>query len=216
MNIGVRYLGKNADPELMGEAIKRFNAGRRADTQDEIWLFELAPVFVQGQDSKNNTLLTSSLIPIIESDRGGDITYHGPGQLIVCILADLKRKQISPFELVEHIEQTTIDLLAELGIITSNKKDAPGIYVNDDKVASFGLRIERGLSSHGIALNVDMDLEPFNLINPCGYEGMNMTQVTQFAAPQDIQSLGRRFAAQFASRLSYGGIEDLEGHIPSL
>ena len=159
-------------------AMKRFTDARTPDTEDEIWLVEHDPVFTLGQAGKTEHILEKSDIPIVQSDRGGQVTYHGPGQIIAYILVDIKRLKLDIRTLVERLEKSVIDLLAELKIKAYGKRDAPGVYVNEEKIASIGLKIRKGCSFHGVSINVDMDLEPFSRINPCGYQGMEIVQLS--------------------------------------
>ncbi len=150
---------------------------RDGDTEDQLWLVEHDPVFTQGQAGKPEHLLVPGDIPVVQTDRGGQITYHGPGQVIVYPLIDMRRAKLGVRQLVSDIENAVIDLLAEYGVASCARADAPGVYVGQYKIASLGLRIRRGASFHGVALNVDNDLAPFHRINPCGYEGLEMTRM---------------------------------------
>lgn len=158
-------------------AMQAFTAIRTADTLDELWQVEHPPVFTQGLAGKAEHLLTPGRIPVIQVDRGGQVTYHGPGQVIVYCLLDVRRRGFGVRTLVTALEQAVIDLLAAHAIAACARPTAPGVYVGDAKVASLGLRIRQGCSYHGLSLNVDMDLEPFTRINPCGYPGLRMTQL---------------------------------------
>ncbi|OUS40765.1 octanoyltransferase [Oleispira antarctica] len=163
-----------------------FTQGRSEDTFDEIWLLQHQRVFSQGQAGKSEHILFAGDIPVVQSDRGGQVTYHGPGQLVVYLMIDIKRKNWGPRQLVSAIEDAIVATLKEYGIDSAPKKDAPGVYVShedngvitDAKIASLGLRIKQGRSFHGLALNIDMDMEPFQRINPCGYAGLAMTQLS--------------------------------------
>ncbi|OGT42215.1 MAG: octanoyltransferase [Gammaproteobacteria bacterium RIFCSPHIGHO2_12_FULL_40_19] len=159
------------------ENMRDFTDSRTENTVDEIWVLQHPPVFTQGLAGKPEHILNPHHIPVIQTDRGGQVTYHGPGQLIVYVLIDLKRKHLHARELVQKLEKSVIELLSELSINASTQCNAPGVYVHDEKICSIGLRIRKGSSYHGIALNVDMDLTPFHYINPCGYQGMKMTQI---------------------------------------
>lgn len=154
-----------------------FTAERNETTVDELWFLQHEPVFTQGQAGKAEHVLFAGDIPVVQSDRGGQVTYHGPGQLVVYLLLDIKRLGFGPRELVSLIERAIVSCLAEFGIQSAPRSDAPGVYVGAKKIASLGLRIKHGCSFHGLSLNIDMDLEPFRRINPCGYAGMEMTQV---------------------------------------
>lgn len=166
------------------QAMQEFTAARNESTPDELWLLEHPPVYTQGQAGKPEHVLNPGDIPIVQIDRGGQVTYHGPGQLVAYLLLDLKRHKLGVREMVRKIEQSVIDLLAEYGIEAYGKVDAPGVYVLRDgveaKIAALGLRIRNGCSYHGLSLNVNMDLEPFARINPCGYAGLNVTQLADF------------------------------------
>ena len=167
--LGIRELGQ-LDYERTWLAMQRFTDERKLvpDTQDEVWLVQHPPVFTQGQAGKAEHLLLPGDIPVVKSDRGGQVTYHGPGQLVAYLMLDVRRLGYGVRELVTRMEQCLIDLLASYGVSAAAKPDAPGVYVDGAKIASLGLRIRNGCSFHGLALNVDMDLEPFRRINPCG------------------------------------------------
>ena len=157
-------------------AMQEFTATRTAETADELWIVEHPPVFTLGQAGKPEHLLRDIGIPLVRIDRGGQVTYHGPGQVVIYLLLDLNRRQLKVRELVRHIEQAVIDLLAAHGVTAERHANAPGVYVAGAKIAALGLRIRRGCSYHGVALNVQMDLSPFAAINPCGYPGLAVTQ----------------------------------------
>ena len=159
------------------KAMQDFTDSRGPDTDDELWLLQHPPVFTQGQAGKSEHLLMPGDIPVLQTDRGGQVTYHGPGQWIIYLLLDLRRHKLGIRDLVDLIEQSIVAVLEHLGIEASPRRDAPGVYVDGAKIASLGLRVRRGCSYHGLALNVDMDLEPFSRINPCGYEGLQVTTV---------------------------------------
>ncbi|TVP91598.1 MAG: lipoyl(octanoyl) transferase LipB [Pseudomonadaceae bacterium] len=159
------------------EAMRKLTAERDVDTPDEIWLLQHPQVFTQGQAGKAEHVLAAGDIPIVQVERGGQVTYHGPGQLVAYLLLDIRRRGLGVRELVSLMEQALVALLADYGISAAPRPDAPGVYVGAAKIASLGLRIRRGCSFHGLALNVDMDLEPFRRINPCGYAGLQMTQM---------------------------------------
>ncbi len=169
-------------------AMQDFTAGRDAGTPDEVWLCEHPPVFTLGQAGRPEHLLQDIGIPVVQIDRGGQITYHGPGQVVAYLLLDLKRRDLKVRELVNRMEQAVIDCLAGWGIAARRLPGAPGVYVGGAKVAALGLRVRNGCSYHGLALNVDLDLEPFAAINPCGYEGMPVTRTRDLgvaASPQE-------------------------------
>jgi lipoyl(octanoyl) transferase len=159
------------------DAMRAFTASRRADTPDELWLTEHPPVYTLGQAGRREHLLRASGIPLVQIDRGGQITYHGPGQVLAYSLLDLRRRALTVRRLVCLLEQAVIDLLAGAGVIAARRPGAPGVYVDGAKVAALGLRVKNGCSYHGVALNVDMDLTPFRDINPCGYAGLEVTQL---------------------------------------
>ena len=161
----------------------RIETQQRASVQDELWLTEHEPVFTQGQAGRAEYLLNPGDIPVIQTDRGGQVTYHGPGQSVVYLLVDLPRAGLSIRSLVTLIQDSIISVLAEYGISSSCRKGAPGVFVEDAKIASLGLRIRKGCSYHGLSLNVDMDLEPFSRIHPCGFTGLRMTQLSELLKP---------------------------------
>lgn len=168
--------------EPVSRAMHQFTDTRDEQAADEIWLVEHPPVFTQGQAGKAEHILAPGTIPVVQSDRGGQVTYHGPGQQVVYVLLNLRRRKLGVRELVTVLEQTVVATLAELGIEAYARPDAPGVYVEQRKICSLGLRIRKGCSFHGLALNVAMDLSPFQRINPCGYAGMEMTQVSHWVA----------------------------------
>ncbi len=174
-NIKIKQLGLQ-DYLPIWQAMQDFTQQRGKDTQDEVWIVEHLPVFTLGRNGKRKHILDAGNIPIIAIDRGGQVTYHGPGQLVIYLLIDLKRRKIGVRQLVTHIENAIINFLASHHINANNDPKAPGVYVNNQKIAALGLRISKGCSSHGLSLNVDMDLEVFKRINPCGYKGLKVTQ----------------------------------------
>ena len=168
------------------QSMQAFTDQRSGDTPDEIWVLEHEPVFTQGQAGKPEHLLHPGDIPVVQVDRGGQVTYHGPGQLIIYLLLDLRRNKLGVRDVVSLMEEGVIATLASFGVDAYAKPDAPGVYVSEAKIASLGLRVRRGCTFHGLALNLNMDLEPFLRINPCGYAGMAMTQLCSlvpFAEP---------------------------------
>lgn len=181
----VRHLGIRPYLDTW-QAMQSFTDRRDASTPDEIWLLQHEAVYTQGQAGKAEHLLHPTEIPVVQSDRGGQITYHGPGQLIAYLLIDVLRKGLGVRQLVTAMEQAVIALLARSGIAAVAKPDAPGVYVAGAKIASLGLRIRRGCSFHGLALNVNLDLTPFSHINPCGYAGLAMTQTATLGGPQTV------------------------------
>ena len=172
-----RMLGL-ADYQTVYDDMTAFTEGRNDETPDELWYLQHPPVFTQGQAGKAEHVLFPGGIPVVQTDRGGQVTYHGPGQLVVYLMIDIARRGWGPRQLVSSIEQAIVDTLAEWDIEAAPRSDAPGVYTGERKIASLGLRIRHGRSFHGLALNIDMDLEPFRRINPCGYAGMEMTQMT--------------------------------------
>ncbi|MEZ6876483.1 lipoyl(octanoyl) transferase LipB [Enterobacter sp. KBR-315C3_2022] len=185
----VRHLGLQPY-EPVSQAMHDFTDSRDDATPDEIWLVEHLPVFTQGQAGKAEHLLMTGDIPVIQSDRGGQVTYHGPGQQVMYVMLNLKRRKLGVRELVTLLENTVVNTLAEYGIEAHPRADAPGVYVGESKICSLGLRIRKGCSFHGLALNINMDLAPFQRINPCGYAGMEMTQMRQWveeATPDNIR-----------------------------
>ena len=187
-SIHIKSLGM-VDYEPTWRAMQRFTAERTADTVDEIWLVQHPPTYTQGQAGKPEHLLNPTDIPVVKIDRGGQITYHGPGQIVAYMLLDLHRWKINVRELVRLMEQAVVDLLAEYGVKAAGRVDAPGVYVGDAKIASLGLKIKKGCSYHGLAFNVDMDLSPFDNINPCGYEGLRVTQCIELGMTVQLEEL---------------------------
>ncbi|MBK1724221.1 octanoyltransferase [Thiocystis violacea] len=172
------------------EAMRSFTDGRGEETPDELWLLEHPPVFTLGQAARREHLLDPGDIPVIQVDRGGQVTYHGPGQLIAYLMLDLRRIGLGVKRLVSMLEQSAIDVLGGYGIEAARRTDAPGVYVAGAKIASLGLRVRNGCCYHGLAINVAMDLEPFRRINPCGYAGLAMTQLSDFVAGVSVADTG--------------------------
>lgn len=196
----VRWLGR-VDYVPTFSAMQQFVDERTPATPDEIWLLEHHPVFTLGMAATREHLLTPGDIPVVEADRGGQVTYHGPGQLVAYPLLDVRRLGLTVRALVLQLEQSVIDLAAAHGVTAVGRRDAPGVYVEGRKLASLGLRIRRGCSYHGVALNVDMDLAPFARINPCGMAGMQVTQLADLGIRMGVEQAGREFAAALANRL---------------
>lgn len=190
--------------EPVWEAMKAFTAGRDRSMADELWCVQHPAVYTQGQAGKAEHILLPGNIPVVQADRGGQVTYHGPGQLVVYLLVDLRRAGLGVRQLVDLIEQSLVALLAEQGITAAPRPDAPGVYVDGAKIASLGLRVRRGCSFHGLALNVDMDMEPFTRINPCGFSGLPMCQVRDFSPSASMESLTARLADILAHGLGHG------------
>ena len=173
------------------EAMRVFTAGRDADTPDEIWLLQHPPVYTLGQAGKPEHLLQNPAdIPLVKIDRGGQITYHGPGQLVAYLLLDLPRRKLKVRELVHLMEQAIIDTLADYGLTAVRKDGAPGVYIAGDKIAALGLRVKNGCSYHGLAINVDADLAPFGWINPCGYQGLQTIRMKDFGVDAGVDAVG--------------------------
>jgi len=178
------------------EAMRVFTAGRTDGTPDEIWLLQHPPVYTLGQAGKAEHLLCNPAgIPLVQIDRGGQITYHGPGQLVAYLLIDLPRRRLKVRELVHLMEQAIIDTLAEYGLAAERKDGAPGVYIAGDKIAALGLRVKNGCSYHGLAINVDADLTPFGWINPCGYEGLKTIRMKDFGVDDGVEAVGERLLA---------------------
>ena len=181
--------------------MQAFTAGRGPDTPDQIWLVQHPPVYTLGLAGKPEHLLSANDIPLVKIDRGGQITYHGPGQAVIYLLLDLKRLGIGVKQLVNLMEQAVINLLAGYGVTAERKEKAPGVYVEGAKIAALGLRIKNGCCYHGLALNVDMDLAPYDAINPCGYPGMQVTQTRDQGIPDNIEILSDKLAQLLAEKL---------------
>jgi lipoyl(octanoyl) transferase len=198
----IRHLGLEQYRSVW-ELMREFTDQRDEGTADEIWLVQHPPVFTLGQAGKPEHLLNPGEIPIVQSDRGGQVTYHGPGQLVGYLLLDLRRAKLGVRQLVTLIEQSIIALLGQYGIEAAPRPEAPGVYVDQAKVAALGLRVRHGCSFHGLSLNIDMDLEPFSRINPCGYPGMEVTQLSALGGPGDIDRVARDLVQQINLRLGY-------------
>ncbi len=186
------------------EAMRSFTAERGEQTPDEIWLLQHPQVFTQGQAGKAEHLLAPGDIPVVQVERGGQVTYHGPGQLVAYLMLNLRRQGLGVRELVTAMERALVDVLAGYGVEAAPKADAPGVYVKGDKIASLGLRVRHGCSFHGLALNVDMDMSPFQRINPCGYAGLQMIQLKDLlAAPPLLDEVAQRLERALRERLGY-------------
>jgi len=199
----IRHLGRVAY-EPTWRAMQRFTAERDAATADEIWFLEHPPVFTLGMNASRAHLLAPADIPVVQIDRGGQVTYHGPGQLVVYPLIDLKRAGLGIRAFVSALERAVIDLAAESGIVAAGRRDAPGVYVGGRKLASVGVRVRRGGAYHGLALNVALDLEPFSRINPCGYAGLQMTQLSELGGPAQVGACARALEPHLLRALGYG------------
>lgn len=186
------------------ESMRRLTAERDADTPDEIWLLQHPPVFTQGQAGKAEHVLAAGDIPVIQVERGGQVTYHGPGQLVGYLMLDLRRRGLGVRDLVTAMERSLVELLAGYGVQAAPRADAPGVYVDNAKIASLGLRVRRGCSFHGLALNVDMDMEPFGRINPCGYSGLQMVQLSGLVSePVVMAEVTHRLEQALRHQLGY-------------
>ena len=205
--LNIRYLGLQ-DYQRTWERMSDFTTARTAETIDELWVLEHHPVFTQGCAGKAEHLLTETNIPIVKSDRGGQITYHAPGQIIIYLLIDLRRQKVNVRSLVSIIEQAIISLLAQNNVTALAKADAPGVYVNGKKIASLGLKIRKGCSFHGLAFNVDMDLSPFLQINPCGYAGLEMTQCQNEGMNVSSKDIAPLLAEHIHQQLTYSDINE--------
>ena len=197
----IRDLGLQ-DYTHIWQQMQQFTDTRHSETPDEIWLLQHQPVFTQGQAGKAEHLLFPGDIPVVKVDRGGQVTYHGPGQLVAYVLLDIKRRQLGVRNLVTMLEQILIELLQHYQINAAAKADAPGVYVEGAKIASLGLRVRKGCTFHGLALNVDMDLAPFQRINPCGYAGMQMIRSADLGGPQTIAEASKLIAELFQQHLA--------------
>lgn len=199
--VTIKHLGV-VDYQATWHAMQAFTAQRGAATNDEIWLLQHPPVYTQGLAGKPEHLLTKPAIPVVKTDRGGQITYHGPGQIVVYVLFDLKRKGIGVKDLVKRIEQSLIDVLQSYGIAAQRKLGAPGVYVKGAKIAALGLRVKNGCSYHGLALNVAMDLTPYGAINPCGYAGMEVTDLAALGVRVSINDVMTTLSQHLVTQLS--------------
>ena len=196
----VKRLGR-VDYEPTFQAMQDFTATRTAVTPDELWIVEHPPVYTLGQAGKPEHILEDVGIPIVKIDRGGQVTYHGPGQVVIYLLLDLQRLKIKVRELVTAIEQAVIDFLAAQGVAAERREGAPGVYVGEAKIAALGLKIKNGCSYHGLSLNVDMDLYPFTAINPCGYAGLKVTQTRDLGVPLTAHEAGEQLSQHLLQQL---------------
>ncbi len=198
----VRRLGqRNYEP--VWRAMQAYTDARTAESPDELWLVEHPPVFTQGLNGRPEHLIDPGGIPVIHADRGGQVTYHAPGQIVAYVLLDLKRQGFGVRQLVTLLEQSVIGLLADYGIGAEARRDAPGVYVAGRKIASLGLRVRRGCSYHGLSLNVAMDLSPFRRINPCGYQGLEVTQLSDLGGPADLPAIEEALLSHLVRHLGY-------------
>ncbi len=204
----LRHLGL-LDYQATWRRMQQFTDQRTPQTADELWFLEHSPVFTLGMAGRREHLLAPGEIPVLHTDRGGQVTYHGPGQLIVYALIDLRRAGFGVRDLVTALEQSVIRYVASLGVQAVARREAPGVYVNEAKLASVGIRIRRGASYHGLALNVNMDLAPFGRINPCGYAGLNMTQLADLAPVADVAAAARGLAPGLLAALGFAPVTGL-------
>jgi len=210
-DVVARYLEGLQDYQKVSDAMHAFTESRSEETLDEFWFLQHYPVFTQGQAGKAEHLIATGDIPVVQSDRGGQVTYHGPGQLVVYCMVDLSRLGLGPRHLVSAIEEAIVKLLGRQGVEAYPKSDAPGVYVDEKKIASLGLRVRKGKSFHGLALNLDMDLEPFQRINPCGYADMQMTQLKALVADTDISVITKQLLEELKNQLGYLRVETKTG-----
>lgn len=199
----LRVLGR-ADYEPVWQRMRSFTDARDGSTRDEVWRLEHNPVFTLGQNGRREHLLATGDIPVVAVDRGGQVTYHGPGQVVIYPLLDLRRRGLGVRRTVTLLETAAVDLLAEYGIDAYPRPDAPGVYVSGAKVAAVGLRVRRGCTYHGLALNVDMDLEPFRRIHPCGYAGLEVTDLRRLGAGLTVEQAGEGLVRHLLGGLGHG------------
>ena len=204
MTLVVREFGE-VDYGDCWTAMREFSVTRGPTCDDELWCVQHPPVFTLGRSGKREHILAAGQIAVVHSDRGGQVTYHGPGQLVIYVLLDTHRLGIGPRELVRRLEQAVLDLLTEFDIGAERRAGAPGVYVGDAKIAALGLRLRNGMSYHGLALNVDLDLEPFLRINPCGYAGLRVTRLADLGVTLNCAAVQARFLPHLAQAL-YGGV----------
>jgi lipoyl(octanoyl) transferase len=202
MNLIVNSLGTKDYLDIWHK-MQHFTVNRNEQTIDQLWLLQHPPVYTQGQAGKPEHILNTQNIPIVQSDRGGQVTYHGPGQLVAYVLIDLKRKKLGIRTLVCKLESIIIELLRKYHIDADTKQGAPGVYVDDKKICSIGLRVKKGCTYHGIALNVDMDLKPFKGINPCGFNQLKMTQIKNYCDTITLNDIMSTFIPLFFNQLEY-------------
>jgi lipoyl(octanoyl) transferase len=205
--INVKYLGLS-DYEPIWRAMQKFTDERTTETIDELWLVEHPPVFTQGQAGKPEHILAAGDIPVVQVDRGGQVTYHGPGQIVAYPLVDLKRHKIGIKALVHGIEEAIIQTSAEYNVEAKRKEKAPGVYVQGRKIASLGLRVRKGCTFHGLAFNIRMDLEPFARINPCGYAGLEVTQLSELNSEVDFNEVQEILVQHFCNFLNFIKTQD--------
>lgn len=201
-HVMIRSLGL-CNYEPVWQAMQQFTSARLLNTIDELWCLQHHPVYTQGQAGKSEHVLQSGDIPIVQIDRGGQVTYHGPGQLVIYTLVDLQRRGLGVRDFVAVLEQSVIDTLADVGVKAQRQKNAPGVYVQNAKIAAVGLRVRHGRTFHGLSINVNMDLTPFLGINPCGYSGLAVTQVKEVCGESSLENVKTTFLAHFLNQLGY-------------
>lgn len=205
----VKDLGRQVY-ESVWQQMRIFTESRNQDTVDQLWWVEHQPVYTLGIAGKEQHILDAHNIPIVRSNRGGQVTYHGPGQLVMYVLLDIRRKKMNVRQLVTQLENAAIEFLNHYKIDAKSRRDAPGVYVEDKKIAALGLRVSRGCSYHGLALNVDMDLRPFDWINPCGYKGLKATQLKNFGVNESLHVLRKQLGEIFAANMGYAMPQEAE------
>ncbi|MCW9088736.1 MAG: lipoyl(octanoyl) transferase LipB [Gammaproteobacteria bacterium] len=210
----IRHFGL-VDYQTAFDAMRRFTESRGPDTPDEIWLLQHPPVFTQGMNGKPEHLLAPGEIPVVAVDRGGQVTYHGPGQLVVYLLLDLRRRGVGVRQVVSAMEKAVIDLLRDYDLQSEARQDAPGVYVHGNKIASLGLRVRRNGSYHGLSLNVEMDLEPFSRINPCGHRGLGVTQLRDLGIDDSLQTVAQKLLEQLAEKLGIAAWQQAPASLPA-
>ncbi len=203
----LKYLGQ-VDYEPTWRQMQKITDVRDENTPDEIWFLQHPPVFTLGMNASTEHLLAPGAIPVVPIDRGGQVTYHGPGQLVVYPLIDLRRASLGVRDMVTALERSVVDSAAEYGIEAYPRADAPGVYVEGMKLASVGLRVRRGCTYHGLAFNLDMDLEPFSRINPCGYQGLQVTQLSELGGPSNVAQMARVLAPHLLRHLGFTADKD--------
>lgn len=205
-SVVVRCLGRRDYGDIW-QAMKDFTTFRNSATPDEFWLVEHPPVFTLGQAGQPEHILLAGDIPVIKSDRGGQVTYHGPGQIVIYTLVNLRRLHIGVRRLVDYLEHSVIDFLDTYGVCAESRADAPGVYVEDRKIAALGLRVRKGCSYHGLSLNVDLDVSSFTRINPCGFKDLEVTRLIDYGIDLDVWNAGRIVCERLAHSIGYSAIE---------
>lgn len=198
--LNIRHLGL-ADYKSTLQSMQDFTKKRNENTLDELWIVEHSPVFTLGRNGKKEHILQDSIIPVINVDRGGQVTYHGPGQIVIYFLLDLHRRKLGIRRLVTLIEECIIELLGEYKLIANSDPKAPGVYIDGKKIAALGLRVSKGRTTHGLSLNVNMDLTPFTYINPCGYKGLEVTQTSNLGIEEDMSSISSQLQSLIEQKL---------------